>query len=52
VGIRGGLVAAMAEATRASLRRQLSPAELDRLAGEGSRLRLELALELALEALG
>jgi non-specific serine/threonine protein kinase len=52
LGIRGRVVASMAQTTRASLGRQLSPAELDRLAGEGSRLRLEAVLELALEALG
>jgi tetratricopeptide (TPR) repeat protein len=52
LGIRGRLVRGMADGTRASLLRQLPPAELDRLIDDGSRLRLEDAVELALGALG
>ena len=51
LGLRGRAVEAMADDTRATLRRQLPLEQLDRLIDEGARLRFEAALDLALQAL-
>ena len=52
LGSRGRSVQTLADVVRASLQRQLPPAELDRRIQEGARVRLDAALELALETLG
>jgi predicted ATPase/DNA-binding SARP family transcriptional activator len=51
LGVRGHRVAAMAGETQVRLRRQLPSDALDRNLQEGSRLRAEAAIELALSAL-
>jgi predicted ATPase len=52
LGARGRTVASLADATLASLRRQLADDRLQDLIGEGEGLRLEEAIGVALEALG